>query len=74
MGGVEFLDHLDAGAAVFGDLVNVGAFHEAHADISMAKAVGGAPVPVPVEFELGAAENAVEELNRLRKIAWILSV
>jgi hypothetical protein len=36
---VEFLDHLDAGAAVLGDLVDVGAFHETHADIGVAKAV-----------------------------------
>ena len=61
MGGVKLLDHLDAGAAVFGDLIDVGAFHEVHTDVGMAKAVGHAPVPVAVE--LGARENPVEQLN-----------
>ena len=46
MGCVVFLDHLDAGAAVFCDLIDVRAFHEAHANICMAQAVSGAPVPV----------------------------
>jgi len=51
MRGVEFLDHLDAGAAVLGDLVYVGAFHEAHADIGVAKAVGSAPITIAIELE-----------------------
>jgi hypothetical protein len=32
VGGVEFLDHLDARAAVLGNLVDVGALHQAKAD------------------------------------------
>ena len=42
MHGVEFLDHLDAGAAVFGDLVDIGALHQAQADVGVPKAVGRA--------------------------------
>jgi hypothetical protein len=60
---VEFLDHLDAGAAVLRNLIDVGAFHEAHADVGVAKAVGGAPVPVAVELEFGPSQNAVEQLD-----------
>jgi hypothetical protein len=37
---VEFLDHLDAGAAVLGNLINVGALHQAQADIGVAQAIG----------------------------------
>jgi hypothetical protein len=47
---VELLDHLHAGAAVLSDLVDVGAFHQAHADIGVPEAVRGAPVAVAVEF------------------------
>lgn len=36
---VIFFDHLDAGAAVFGDLVDVGAFHQAETYICVPQAV-----------------------------------
>lgn len=36
MRGVELLDHFDAGAAVFGDLVDVGTLHQPHTDVGMA--------------------------------------
>ena len=62
MRGVVFFDHLDAGAAVLGDLVDVRAFEEAQADIGMAQGVGGPPVAVPVEFELVLAQDGVELL------------
>jgi len=32
---IVFLDHLDARAAIFGDLVDVGALHQAEADVCM---------------------------------------
>jgi len=60
--GVIFLDHLDAGAAVFGDLVDVRAFHEAQADIGVRQAVRSAPVPIAVKFEILLIENPVELL------------
>jgi hypothetical protein len=39
MRGVVFLGHLDAGAAVLCDLINVSALHEMHTDVSVAQAV-----------------------------------
>ncbi len=33
VGSVKLLDHLDAGAAILRYLVNVGALHEAHANV-----------------------------------------
>ena len=48
--GVVFLDHLDAGPAVFGDLIDVGPFHQAHTDVGVPQAVGRAAVAVTVEF------------------------
>ncbi len=36
VGRVELLDHLDAGAAILGDLVDIRALHEAQANIRMA--------------------------------------
>src|SRR5208282_4129408 len=61
--GVEFLDHLDAGAAVLGDLIDVGAFHEAHTYVGVSQAVGCAPVPVAIELKAGAREHAVEQFD-----------
>jgi hypothetical protein len=39
VGSVICLDHLDAGSAVFGDLVDVGTFHQAEANIWVPQAV-----------------------------------
>jgi hypothetical protein len=39
MQGIVLFDHLDAGAAVFGDLVNVRPFHKAEADVGVAKGI-----------------------------------
>jgi len=50
--GVVILDHLDAGSAIFGDLINVGPFHQSQADVSMAQAVGRAPASLSVKFEI----------------------
>jgi hypothetical protein len=36
---VVFLDHLETGAAVLGDLVDVGALHQAQADVCMPQTV-----------------------------------
>jgi hypothetical protein len=64
---VEFLDHLDAGAAVLGDLIDVGPFHEPHANVRMSQAISRAPVTVAVKLELCPPEDAVEQLD---VIAW----
>jgi hypothetical protein len=39
MRGIVLVDHLDAGAAVFADLVNVRPFHKAEADVGVAKGI-----------------------------------
>jgi hypothetical protein len=57
-----FLDHLDAGAAVLRDLVNVRAFHEAQADIGVAQAVSRAGLPLAVLLQSLFFEDRVEEL------------
>ncbi len=58
---IKLLDHLDAGAAIFGDLLDIGAFHEAQTNVGVTQAVRGAPVSVPVEFELGPVKDTVEQ-------------
>ena len=63
MDGIVLFDHLNAGAAVFGDLVNVGPFHQAHADIGVTQAVGRAGFAVAVGLEIGAVETVVEQLD-----------
>jgi len=47
---VVLLNHLDAGTAVFCDLIDVGAFHQAHTDVGVAQAVSRARFAVAVEF------------------------
>lgn len=59
--GIEFLDHLHAGAAVLGDLVDVGAFHQPHADIGLTEAFEGAALPFSVELQLLLVEDGVEQ-------------
>ena len=61
--GVILLDHLDAGAAVLGDLVDVGAFHEPHTDIGMPQAVSSARIAIAVRLELRPFEHTVESLT-----------
>jgi hypothetical protein len=63
MSGVEFLDHFHARAAVLRDLINVCAFHQAHADVSVTKAVRGPPVSVAIKLQLRARENPIEQLD-----------
>ena len=40
--GVELLDHLHAGAAVLGNLIDIRPLREPHADVNVAQAVGRA--------------------------------
>src|SRR5262249_41863257 len=61
-GGVILLDHLDAGAAVLGYLVDVGAFEEAETDVGVAKAVSRARLAFAVGLEVLLGEDGVEEL------------
>ena len=59
---VIFLDHLDAGAAVLGDLVDVGALHQAQADVGMAQAVGRPGPAVAVNPEIFFLQDRLELL------------
>ena len=61
--GVEFLDHLHAGAAVLDNLVGVRRLREAHADVGVAQAVGRTLVAIAVKLEVDAAQDAVERLD-----------
>ena len=62
VGGVVFLDHLDAGAAVLRDLINVRAFHETQADVGVPQAVGSAGLSLTVFLEAFFVQDGVEEL------------
>ena len=63
VGGVESLDHLDTGAAVFRNLINVGSFHEPHTDVGVSKAVGRTSVAIAISFQVGAIEYTVKQLD-----------
>src|ERR1022692_3168527 len=68
VGRVVFLDHLDAGAAVLRDLVNVRAFHETQADVGVPQAIGRAGLSLAVLLQIFLVQDCVEELPvRLRK-------
>src|SRR5258708_36409105 len=62
VGGVVFLDHLDAGAAVLRDLINVRAFHETKADVGVPQAIGRAGLSFTVFLEAFFVQDCVEEL------------
>src|SRR3546814_11246890 len=64
MPSVIFLDHLDTGAAVLGDLIDVRAFEQAKADVSMPQTVAGAGMTTAVEFQVQLVENRVHQLAR----------
>ena len=59
---VVLLDHLDAGAAVLGDLVDVGTFHQAQADVCMPQAVRRARSAFAVDAKLFLVEDGFEKL------------
>jgi hypothetical protein len=61
LGGVVFLDHLDAGAAVLRDLVYVRAFHEAQADVGMPEAISCAGLSITVFLETFVVQDCIEE-------------
>lgn len=77
---VVFLDHLDAGAAVLGDLVNIRSFHQAQTDVCMPQAVSGSRSALSIESEILFVQNRLEELvlplwkeeiGRFRKAIWL---
>ena len=77
MGSIIFFNHLNRRAAVLGDLIDVGPFQEAHADVRVAKAIGCATIAVPILFETQPGEDAVELLLvvcRKDLICWLWTV
>ena len=60
---IVLLDHLNAGAAVLGYLVDIGTFHEAHADIGIAQAVSRARLAVSVIFNPARSSRLLNSLT-----------
>ncbi len=63
MGGVEFLDHLHAGPAVLGDLVNIGALHQPQAYIRVPQAVSRPRLAIAVHLEVVLGQYTVEQFQ-----------
>jgi hypothetical protein len=57
-----FLDHLDAGTAVFGDLVDVGPFHKAQTDVSVPQAVSRSRPSFTIDPEILLVQDRLEKL------------
>lgn len=62
MGSVVLLDHLNAGAAVLGKLIDVRAIEKPEADIGMPQAVRATASPVPIELEIELVEDLVQQV------------
>ena len=60
---VKFLSHLDAGAAIFGDLVDVSTLHQPHTNVSIPRALGHARLLFAVLLEFCPFQNAIEEFD-----------
>ncbi len=60
MGCVIFLNHLHARPTVFGDLIDVGSFEQAQANVSVAQTVSSSRPTVAVGAELFFLKNCVE--------------
>lgn len=60
---VVFLDHLDAGATVFRNLIDVGPLHQPETDVGMSQAVAGSRVSLATMFHAEFVEERVEEFT-----------
>lgn len=61
--GVVFLDHLDTGGAVLGDLVDVCTLHQPQADVSMAQTVCGTWSAFAVKAQVFLMKDGLEEFT-----------
>src|SRR5438445_788395 len=59
--GVKFLDHLHAGPAVLGNLIDIGTLHQPEANIGVTQAVTGSDIAVAVALQLEFIENGVQQ-------------
>ena len=60
---IVLFDHLDTGAAVLSDLVDVGTLHQAQADVCMPQAVRRARLALAVEAKLFLMEDGFKQLE-----------
>ena len=60
MGRVVFLNHLHACPAVLGNLIDVGTFEQAQANVGVAQAIGRSRPTVAVGAKLFFVKNCVE--------------
>ena len=51
-----FLDHLDASAAILGNLIDVSSFEQTKTDVSMPQTVAGADMAIAVELQIQFVE------------------
>ncbi len=59
---IVFFDHLDTGAAILGDLIDISAFEQAKTNIAVAQAICRARFAIAVEFQIVVGEDVVEHL------------
>ena len=59
---IVFLNHLDAGPAVLGKLIDVGTFKQARTDIVLAQAIGRSRPSVTVGAKLFFLKDRVEQI------------
>ena len=63
MGGIELFDHLNGGAAVLRDLINVGAFHETQTDIGVSQRVGRPAQSFPIKLQIEFIQHGIEVMR-----------
>src|ERR1019366_3963925 len=59
---VIFLDHLDTGTAVFGDLVDIGTFQQAQTDVCVPQAVSRSRPAITIKPEIFFVQDCLEKL------------
>ena|GEM_PF-6414862 len=64
MGSVIFFNHLYACSTVLSNLVDVGSFEQAQADVRVAQTIGSSRPAVAVSAELFFFKNRVEQVAR----------
>lgn len=64
MPAIVFFDHLDAGAAILSNLIDVRAFEQAKANVCMPQTVTGADMTIAVEFQIQLIEDGIHQLAR----------
>lgn len=74
MRGIEVLDHLDAGPAILGDLVDVGTFHKSEADVGMPQAIKGPALAFPIDLQPKLGQDRIELFMMIgweHQVSWL---